>query len=82
MKDEYNTVKNPAHYCEDRQYEPRKVIMDWGLNFYLGNAVKYISRAGRKGGLMVAIEDLKKAKQYLDFEIERLEDEASEIVKK
>ena len=68
---EFDPVSRPAHYTEGREYEPRKVIMDWGLNFYLGNCVKYISRAGRKGS---ALEDLKKAAQYLDWEIERLEE--------
>ena len=47
------------------------MISDWGLNFNLGNAVKYISRAGRKGD---AIEDLKKAIQYILFEVEDLEE--------
>lgn len=62
-------VSSQSHYCEGREYEPRKVIMDWGLNFYLGNVVKHISRAGRKGD---ALEDLQKAAQYLQWEIERL----------
>lgn len=66
----FDVVKNPSHYCDGRKYEPRKVIRDWNLNFNLGNAVKYISRAGRKAD---ALEDLKKAKQYLEFEIEELE---------
>lgn len=35
------------------------------LNFQLGNAVKYIWRAGKKGGLEKEIEDLKKAEWYL-----------------
>lgn len=68
----FDAVSHPSHYTEGRQYEPRKVIHDWGLNFNLGNAVKYISRAGRKGD---ALEDLKKARQYLDFEIEEMEKE-------
>lgn len=63
----FNTVYHPAHYTAGRKYEPRKVIADWGLNFNLGNAVKYISRAGRKGD---KIEDLQKAIQYIEFEIE------------
>lgn len=63
----YDDVSNPAHYCGGRRYEPRKVIADWKLNFNLGNAVKYISRAGRKGD---AVEDLRKAIQYIEFEIE------------
>lgn len=62
-------ISNPSHYTEGRTYEPRKVIEDWDLDFYLGNALKYISRAGRKND---AIEDLQKAKQYIDFEIEKL----------
>ena len=66
----FNTVSHPAHYIAGRTYEPRKVIADWGLNFNLGNAVKYISRAGRKGN---KIEDLRKAIQYIEFEIEELE---------
>ena len=67
---EFDPVTRPSHYAEGRKYEPRKVIHDWGLNFNLGNAVKYISRAGRKND---ALEDLKKARQYLDFEIEEME---------
>jgi hypothetical protein len=42
------------------------------LNFNLGNVIKYISRAGRKGDIL---KDLYKARQYLDFEIEDLEAE-------
>lgn len=40
------------------------------FNFCLGNAIKYIWRAGRKGS---AIEDLKKARFYIDREIARLD---------
>lgn len=67
----HDNIHNPSHYVDGRKYEPRKVISDWGLNFNLGNAVKYISRAGRKGD---AIEDLKKAIQYILFEVEDLEE--------
>ena len=69
-----NIIGHPNHYCEGRKYEPKDVIRDWGLNFNLGNAVKYISRNGRKDGNS-ALQDLKKARQYLDFEIEYLEKE-------
>lgn len=65
----YDVVSHPSHYTEGRKYEPRKVIADWGLNFNLGNAVKYLSRAGRKGD---KIEDLRKAIQYIEFELEEL----------
>lgn len=62
-------VHRPAHYCEGRQYEPFDVIEDWELDYFLGTALKYISRAGRKWD---AIEDLQKAKVYIDREITKL----------
>ena len=65
-------IQHPSHYTEGRKYEPKDVIRDWGLNFNLGSAVKYISRAGRKDDILI---DLRKARQFLDFEIEALEGE-------
>ena len=70
---EHNAVKSPLHYTEGRKFEPKDVIRDWGLNFNLGSALKYIARAGRKGN---TVEDLEKAREYLAFEIEALKDEA------
>ena len=61
-------IANPPHYVEGREYEPRKVIQDWNLNYNLGNVIKYISRAGRKGEIL---DDLLKACQYLAWEIEK-----------
>lgn len=71
MENEKNNddIAAPSHYLAGRKYEPRRVIADWGLNFNLGNVVKYIARNGRKDN---AIQDLLKARQYLDFEIEDL----------
>ncbi len=63
-------VVHPAHYGGDTTYEAIKVIEAWNLGFCLGNAVKYICRAGKKSDL---IEDLKKAAWYLNREIEKLE---------
>jgi hypothetical protein len=66
-----NAVDHPAHYGgKDNPYEAIKVIEAWGLDFHLGNTVKYISRAGKKGA---ALEDLKKALWYLQREIENEE---------
>ena len=59
-------IARPAHYTFSR-VEPISVIEAWGLGFHLGNVVKYISRAGRKGD---ALQDLKKARWYLDRLIE------------
>ena len=63
---------NPNHYRGDRQYEPIAVIEDWGLNYRLGNAVKYISRNGRKPGEDPR-EGLRKAIWYLEREIASLD---------
>lgn len=82
-----DTVDHPPHYGgADSTYEAIKVIEAWELGFNLGNAVKYISRAGRKpmsaGGEIspmhmrqAAIQDLKKAAWYLNRRIEQLERE-------
>lgn len=59
---------NPTHYQGAGGVQPIDLIEAFDLGFCLGNAVKYISRAGRKGD---AVEDLKKARWYLDREIER-----------
>jgi hypothetical protein len=65
------TVNHPAHYGgANNPYEAIKVIEAWSLGFNLGNTVKYISRAGKKGA---PVEDLKKARWYLDREISRVE---------
>lgn len=63
-------VNRPAHYTYSG-IETITVIDAWGLSFCLGNAVKYISRAGKKDAAKT-IEDLEKARWYLDHEIERL----------
>jgi hypothetical protein len=42
------------------------------MNFCLGNAIKYIWRAGLKNN---AIEDLRKARWYIDREIARIDHE-------
>ncbi len=61
-------VKHPAHYGgKDNPYETIKVVEAWDLGFCLGNVLKYISRAGKKGE---ELEDLKKAAWYLNREIE------------
>jgi hypothetical protein len=62
-----DAVDHPAHYGgADNPYEAIKVIEAWGLGFNLGNTVKYIARAEHKGA---TVEDLKKARWYLDREI-------------
>lgn len=66
-------VDHPQHYGgADNPYEAIKVIRAWDLGFSLGNAVKYIARAGKKDASKI-IEDLKKARWYLDEEIKSRE---------
>lgn len=66
-------VNHPAHYGGgDDPYEHIKVVQAWGLNYELGNCTKYICRAGRKPGADT-LEDLKKARWYLDYEIRKRE---------
>lgn len=65
-------VKSPKHYTEGRKFEPKDVIRDWGLNFNLGSALKYIARAGRKDDI---VQDLRKAQEYIEFEIQAIEAE-------
>jgi hypothetical protein len=62
-------VNHPAHYTRGG-IEAIDVIEAWDLGFCLGNTVKYIARAGHKGD---ALEDLRKARWYLDREIARRE---------
>lgn len=68
-------VNHPNHYAAGRKYEPIEVINDWGLGFDLGNAVKYISRAGRKGD---EVEDLEKALFYIRHYIAMISEEEEE----
>lgn len=64
-------VDHPAHYGgAANPYEAIKVIEAWELGFCLGNTVKYISRAGKKDDVL---QDLRKARWYLDREIQNRE---------
>ncbi len=71
-------VNHPEHYGgKDNPYEAIKVIEAWNLGFCLGNCVKYISRAGKKNPAK-EIEDLQKAKWYLERHIEKLQSQMKE----
>lgn len=63
-----DAIDHPSHY--QGAVEVIDVIEAYGLNFHLGNVVKYVLRAERKGA---PIEDLKKASWYLAREIARRE---------
>ena len=72
-KDDFDPVNRPSHYT-DSNIEVIDYIEDKKLGFCLGNAIKYISRAGKKkdnGRDMIdkEIEDLKKAIWYINRRI-------------
>lgn len=68
-------VNHPPHYGgEDNPYEAIKVIEAWELGFHLGNVVKYLCRAEKKGNVL---EDLQKARWYLDRKIQALHQRAT-----
>ena len=64
-----NTNKTPQHY--QATIQPIELINAQNLNFNLGNVVKYVCRAGKKQGENV-LSDLEKAKNYINYEIERI----------
>lgn len=73
-KSENDPVKHPAHYTAGK-IEVWDFIADQDLDYFLGNAVKYICRCGRKTDAdktqkEKAIEDLEKAIAYLRKKIE------------
>lgn len=70
---EFHPIQKPAHYVQDRQYETIDVLLDWfSADPLLWQVGKYISRTGRKGD---AIEDLEKAKWYLEKKIQLLKEQ-------
>lgn len=70
VRQEHDTVNHPAHYTYGK-IEVIDYIEDKGFGYNLGNAVKYISRAGKKNPDTL-IEDLNKAIWYIKREIKRL----------
>lgn len=58
---EADPVNNPAHYTKG--IETYQYISSWGMGFAQGNAIKYLTRYQDKGK---PLEDLKKARWYLD----------------
>lgn len=71
-----NNVESPNYYT-DTKIEPIEYIEDKNLGFCLGNAIKYISRAGKKKSAAMSdkektIQDLKKAIWYLERRIREI----------
>jgi hypothetical protein len=65
---------NQADHYKQTRIEAIDVILDWSLDFCLGNCLKYLARHKYKGN---PIADLEKARWYLDREIHHLKLEAN-----
>lgn len=72
---ESKTVDHPPHYNANPSGVECITVVEH-MNFNIGNAIKYLWRAGFKGAI---IEDLKKASWYVDREIQRLAKEKNEF---
>nr|DAS44364.1 MAG TPA: nucelotide kinase [Caudoviricetes sp.] len=69
-----DVVNHPSHYASESGLEAIEVIEAFfHENAFLANTFKYIARAGKKGGEAKLLEDLKKARWYLEREIKREE---------
>lgn len=71
MSNSSEQINHPSHYLRfnDDPYEAIKVIEAWGADFCIGNALKYLSRAGKKGDER---EDLEKAMWYIQRKIDQI----------
>lgn len=69
-----DAVNHPSHYNMGK-IEVIDVIDDWKLDFYSGNVIKYVGRAGHKG---CELEDLKKALWYLNRKIQNIVNSAKD----
>lgn len=76
LKEMLSKVNHPEHYNIGK-IEVIDAIEDWDLDFHLGNVLKYIVRAGVKDPLTY-LEDLEKAKWYLDRKIKTLKTKSFE----
>ena len=57
-----NTKQVGGDHYKDNKIQVWDAIHDWGLGYFSGNVIKYVARHQKKNG----IEDLKKARHYLD----------------
>ena len=78
-KIKHDPVNHPSHYT-DGKIEVIDFINDKKMNFNRGNVIKYVARAGKKASKALddkkkEIQDLEKAKFYLEDEIKRLKQE-------
>lgn len=70
-----DSVNHPQHYNSHPSGVECITVAEW-FNFNVGNAIKYLWRAGEKGN---QLEDLKKAHWYVGQEIKRLSKEIERL---
>ena len=68
-------INHPKHY-NSHPSGVEAITITEHMNFCIGNAIKYLFRAGHKGRLDSHVNDLRKAAWYINREIERLEKQA------
>lgn len=74
--DDSDSVNHPEYY-NTGEIEVIDAIEDWKLGFHLGNVVKYIARSGHKGD---ELEDLRKARWYLDRYITKAQEKLPDLL--
>ena len=67
MEEKFDEVNNPPHYTIRGGIECIDYINAWGMDYLQGNIIKYVTRYELKNG----VEDLEKARFYLNMLIER-----------
>jgi hypothetical protein len=72
---QHDPINHPAHYT-GHPSGVECITVTEHMNFCRGNAIKYIWRAGDKGN---ELEDLKKARWYIDREISRLSEDLKRL---
>jgi hypothetical protein len=77
VKVEREMVDHPDHYNRGK-IEVIDAIEDWDLNFCEGNVIKYVARHRHKNE---PLEDLRKAKWYLERLITKIENESRRLDK-
>ena len=71
MDKDFNIISNPSHYSKGK-IEPKDYIMDHDMNWAIGNAVKYLTRFPYKHKGEGQIDDLRKAKEMIQIQIDRM----------
>jgi len=77
-KEDYDMRSTQLHYENGKGYDIIDVCKDYALNFNRGNVMKYVARAGKKQD---ELQDLRKALDYLQREIDYLESKQKEYIR-